>query len=187
MATLIEETRRQGGVALPDDTTIVTWTAAWLARKKPAIAIATYRQYEAAVRIHIVPHLGRVRLDHLHVRDVDAWLVALERAGVGGRARQYARMVLGNAIRDAVRIEMVGRNVVADVHAPSHRAAEFPVWEIGEARAFLTAAAECRYTAFWTLWLTTGTAARTTRPTPAGRRFDGRQDLDHETAAPRRR
>src|ERR1035437_1539411 len=156
MATLIEETRRSGGVALPDDTTIATWTAAWLARKKPAIASATYRQYEAAVRLHIVPPLGRVRLDRLRVRDVDAWLVALEKDGVGGRARQYARMVLGNAIRDAVRIEMVGRNVVADVHAPSHHAAAFSVWEIDDARAFLAAATERRYTAFWTLWLTTG-------------------------------
>lgn len=156
MAIQIEQVRREGGVALPDGTTIGTWTAAWLARKKPAIAPATYPQYEAAVRIHIVPHLGRVRIDRLRVRDVDAWLAGLEKDGVGGRARQYARMVLGNAVRDAVRLDMVGHNVVADVHTPAHRSAEFAVWEIDEARAFLASAAECRYAAFWTLWLTTG-------------------------------
>jgi integrase len=55
-----------------------------------------------------------------------------------------------------MRLEIVSRNVVSLVHSPEHRGEEFNVWEVDEARAFLTAARECRYSAFWTLWLTTG-------------------------------
>jgi integrase len=90
------------------------------------------------------------------VRDVDKWLTDLDRAGIGGRARQYARMVLGNALNDAMRLEMVERNVVALVGEPPHESEDFDFWDIDEALAFLAAARECRYYAFWVLWLTTG-------------------------------
>lgn len=156
MAAAIEKAKRDGGVRVSDHKTIGSWLTAWLARKQPAVASATYMQYESAVRLHIEPHLGRVRLDRLSVGAVDAWLAALDASGVGSRAQQYARMVLGNAMRDAMRLELVSRNVVSLVHAPEHRAEEFEVWEVDEARAFLAAARECRYSAFWTLWLTTG-------------------------------
>jgi integrase len=156
MAAEIEAIRRRGGVSLPDGTTVTDWAHAWLARKKPDIAPATYLQYHGAVVNHIEPRLGRFRLDRLAVRDVDAWLTGLARDGVGSRARQYARMVLGNMLRDAMRLEMLDRNVVSLVKAPVHRKGDFPIWDITQAMAFLSAAKDCRYSAFWTLWLTTG-------------------------------
>ena len=108
---------------------------------------------------HINPYLGRIRLDRLRVRDVDEWLTALTEASpkpVGTRAQQYARMVLGNAVNDAMRLEMVDRNVVTLTRSPSHEAGEFPIWDIDQATAFLEAAKECRFYALWVLWLTTG-------------------------------
>lgn len=156
MAALLVQAEKDGGVRVSEHKTVGKWLTAWLARKKPAVADATYKQYESAVRLHIEPHLGSVRLDRLRVIDVDAWLMALAAADVGSRARQYARMVLGNAMRDAVRLEIAGRNVVSNVHAPKHRSEQFEAWEQNEALAFLAAAQDCRYAAFWTLWLTTG-------------------------------
>ncbi len=41
---------------------------------KPNLRPKTYETYEAAVRLYIVPGLGRKRVDRLTVRDVRTWL-----------------------------------------------------------------------------------------------------------------
>jgi len=161
MARKIEEIRKLGGMRMPDDTTVGGWLDQWIARKKrdvesDALAPATLRQYDAAVSRHIRPYIGRIRLARLSVRDVDAWLTQLETDGVPSRTRQAARTTAVVAINDAMRLELVDRNVVALVAAPRHHRGELNVWDVDEATAFLKAAEKDRYAAFWWLWLTTG-------------------------------
>ena len=120
MAIKLEEIRKHGGVPVSNDATLGEWLQQWVARKKGEIAPATYRQYETSIRRHIEGRIGRIRMDRLNVRDVDGWLRGLADSGLGGRARQYARMVLVAAINDAMRIEIIDRNVAALVRAPRH-------------------------------------------------------------------
>lgn len=157
MAGKLEEIRKLGGVPIADDTTLGEWLTQWLERKRlEPVAAQTHRGYDIVIRLHIAPRIGRIRLDKLRIQDVDRWLASLQEAGIGSRTCQYARTTLVVALNDAMRLELVDRNVASLVRAPRHEREEFPVWDIDEALKFLEAAREDRFHAFWVLWLTMG-------------------------------
>lgn len=157
MAHKLEEVRRHGGVPISDNTTVSEWLVQWLERKRlEPVAEQTHRNYELTTRLHISPKIGHIRLDRLRIPDVDRWLTSLREAGVGSRMCQYARTTLVVALNDAMRLELIDRNVAAIVRAPGHQKAETDVWDVDSAIAFLDAAREDRFYAFWVLWLTVG-------------------------------
>lgn len=88
---------------------------------KPERRASTYNGYEIMVRRHIKPVLGRRKLDELGAADVRHLLKELRAKktdGHGGGPRtlsprmvQFAHAVLRNALSNAVREELVSRNV----------------------------------------------------------------------------
>ena len=88
---------------------------------RPEKRATTFNGYESIVRLHIVPVIGRKKLDELGPADVRKLLAALrekEISGSGGGPRrlsarmvQFAHAVLRNALSNAVREELIGRNV----------------------------------------------------------------------------
>jgi len=89
--------------------------------KAPEQRASTYAGYEIMVRLHLKPLIGRRKLDELGPADVRrllAWLREKETKGHGGGTRklsprmvQFAHAVLRNALSNAVREELVSRNV----------------------------------------------------------------------------
>lgn len=88
---------------------------------RPEKRATTYNSYESLVRLHIVPVIGRRKLDELGPADVRRLLAMLrekEISGSGGgprrlsdRMAQFAHAVLRNALSNAVREELISRNV----------------------------------------------------------------------------
>ena len=88
---------------------------------QPECRATTYNGYETMVRVHIKPVIGRKKLDELGPADVRRLLAELrdkDTDGRGGGPRklstrmvQFAHAVLRNALSNAVREEMVSRNV----------------------------------------------------------------------------
>jgi integrase len=137
------------GVAVPDrSATVGEYLEHWLARIKEDKRATTWRGYESAVRLHIIPVLGTKRLEKLTGADVRQ-LVAVSRrkclccvnaydkhrpeekkcCSVGKCCRrhpstrqiQYIHAVLRNALSSAMRDELVTRNVAKLVQIPSPR------------------------------------------------------------------
>ncbi len=172
MAVKLAEIRRSGGVPVRESITVAQHLASWLARRERDVAAgtlerATYDTYERHVRLHLLGDpaqpkryprrtLATMRLDRVRVRDGEAWLNELAVAGVGARSRQVVRMVLAMAFKSAMRSELVDRNPIELVAAPKHVSAEFSVWDVAEANAFLEAARADRLFAYWVLSLSTG-------------------------------
>lgn len=87
---------------------------------KPERRPTTYAGYETMVRVHIKPVLGKKKLDEVGPAEVRHLLSVLrekETTGRGGGPRklshrmvQFAHAVLRNALSNAVREELVGRN-----------------------------------------------------------------------------
>ena len=93
---------------------------------RPNLAPATATSYDMFVRHYIKPDLGARRLDKLTVRDVQSWLGQL-------RTRCIA---LSNAVRE----EVLTRNVAALVRVPKSRPRKEKAWSVEEARRFLESA-----------------------------------------------
>ncbi len=102
---------------------------------RPELRPSSYSGYEIMVRRHIKPVLGSLYLVDLSPADVRRLLAALrekETTGHGGGPRtlsprmvQFAHAVLRNALSNAVREELVGRNVAKMVRTSN------PEYEVG--------------------------------------------------------
>ncbi|MDT7654646.1 MAG: hypothetical protein QOI36_6052 [Pseudonocardiales bacterium] len=83
-----------GGPRRPRDDELASIDAQatyWLENIKPNSAQLTYATYETYIRVHIRPHLGKIKLDRLTVRDVQARVnkIAKHQAWSGDEARQF--------------------------------------------------------------------------------------------------
>jgi integrase len=117
LARLLREV--ETGVALdPGRATVGEWLQAWLSQKRPQLASKTFERYEQVVRLHLLPALGRVPLRKLHPQHVRALHAQLLEAGLHPRTVLHVHRVLHTALEDALRQEVVGRNVCDAVRPP---------------------------------------------------------------------
>lgn len=141
--------------------------ARWIAETvRPGLSPATASNYEMFTRLYITPDLGERKLEKLTVRDVQAWVNDLRvRCQCCAQGKDAARAepvccaigrccqevasewtvhqawrVLRGALTQAVREELVSRNVAALVRVPVPRSKKSPVWTVDEARRFLESA-----------------------------------------------
>jgi integrase len=143
----------------------------WLAEVvvEPDYAPHTIATYEGHSRLYIVPGLGRTRLDKLSIRHVRAWLNDIRNTcqccaqgkdlrrpaarrrccAIGAccqerlseRTVQDVLMVLRAALSNAVREELISKNVAALVRVTKPRKTRrVRPWSVDEARHFLEAA-----------------------------------------------
>lgn len=82
------------------------------------LAPATAAGYERAVRLHIVPALGRVPVAKLTPGKVEEFLGSLQAQGLRPATVRHVRATLSRALSDAVRDELVVRNVARLVEPP---------------------------------------------------------------------
>jgi len=99
-------------------------------RAMGTISPKTEQGYNELLKNQIVPHLGTVPLQKLTTRDIERWhatLLSRGRKGPSGRPGQggvsprtvgHAHRMLNKALREAVRHELVLRNVCAAQRAP---------------------------------------------------------------------
>ena len=143
------------------------FAAGWLGDVvKPSLAPSTVANYELFTRLYIAPDLGRKRLDRLSVRDIRLWLNELkERCQCCAQGKDAARAtprccaigkccqqlpsewtihqawtVLRSMLSEAMRDELVTRNVAALVKVPLPRPSRRKYWTVDEARQFLESA-----------------------------------------------
>ncbi len=122
---------------------------------RPARKPKTYQGYEVVVRVHLIPALGRKRLQQLTAVDVRQFLRRLENAEPTPSPRlvQQVHAVLRNALAAAMREELIGRNVASlvRVSAPSYEVNRGLT--VDQARQLLTAAEDDRFHALYVLAL----------------------------------
>ena len=80
--------------------------------------VSTQERYQSAIDLHLVPHVGHVRLSQLSPEHVRGWQRHLLQQGLSARSVQLARGLLYQACEHAVSLEMIHRNPVAAVKAP---------------------------------------------------------------------
>lgn len=117
LAELLRQTTT-GALVDPGRATVKEWLRAWLLQKRPQLSTKTYERYEEIVRLHLVPHLGRIQLVRLHPHHVQQVYSALLEAGKHPRTVLHVHRVLHAALEDAVRQQVLGRNVCDAVRPP---------------------------------------------------------------------
>ena len=131
------------------------YLAQWLENIKYQIRPKTLVDYEVAIRLHIAPHLGQIRLGKLGPEHIEkAWSDMLK-AGKSVSVVQYAHLRLSKALNDAMKRHLIFRNPCQAVSPPKAPGKEMYPPDAGDVHRFLEAARpteyyEALYTAFYT-------------------------------------
>jgi integrase len=156
MRELLRGRDRGTGPSSSASPTLARFLTGWLATIKRSVRVRSYERYEGIVTRHIVPDLGRVRLEKLNPSEVRSLLAAKTAAGLGARTVGQIRLVLAAALDQAVREDAVPRNVAALVDSPKVPHSEMKVLTPPQASALLQAAKAGRLEALYWIALTTG-------------------------------
>jgi integrase len=103
--------------------------AQWAASGR--ISPKTTERYTELIDNQIAPHIGAVPIQKLKASDIEGWHTSLKirgrkdgKGGVSNRTISHAHRVLSKALRDAVRHNIVSKNVAAEERAPAVAADE---------------------------------------------------------------
>jgi integrase len=141
----------EGGHVDPSRLTVGEHVMARLAhwRASGTISPKTAERYEQLITRQILPHLGSRPLQKLTTRDVEAWHAALMTTGRKGRYGQpdgergvspctigHAHRILRKALSEAMRHELVPKNVCTVQRAPKATAEEMRILTSEQVAAF---------------------------------------------------
>ena len=128
------------GLLLPADrTTVAQYLTSWIDQHQTSenVRARTYDDYLQVIENHLIPAIGRRRLDQLTPQHVQAMLNAKSRDGLSARTVNKIRAVLRSALSDAEKWGMVHRNVAKLVRTPKVSVYEGNVLTVAEARQLL--------------------------------------------------
>jgi integrase len=128
----------------------------WLTMKQKQLRPRAFQGYEQTVREHLEPGIGKLPLAKLTPQQLAAWFHRHQDEGASARTIRYARVVLRAALNQALKWNLMVRNVASLVDPPRHRAREIQPLSGDQARALLKAVKDHRLGAFVTAGLALG-------------------------------
>jgi len=119
-------------------TTVQGYLRTWLTEvAAKRVRPNTLTGYRSNVELHIVPAIGTRKLGRLTARDVRLMLDQCRRSGLSERSTRYVHATLRAALEDAVREDLVPRNVSRLVRLATPARAETQILTLDEGRQLL--------------------------------------------------
>jgi integrase len=149
---------RVGGFVFDGDhETLETYLQRWIDEVlRGTVKQSTLENYTYIARLHIIPELGRVRLRALKSRDVCRLYRKKLDAGLSPRTVQIIHTVLRKALQQAVRDDVLPRNICDAVTAPRQTKKEMQPLTSEQAKRLLENVHEDRLGALYILAVTAG-------------------------------
>ncbi|MGB9866851.1 MAG: tyrosine-type recombinase/integrase [Bacillota bacterium] len=114
-----------GTAVLPTKLTVGQWLDCWLEEyKKPSLRPTTFDSYEAMVRCHLKPAIGHIPLKDLRPEHLQRLYNDELAEGTSPRTVRYIHAVIHQALRQAVKNQLVGRNVAEATTLPAEERKE---------------------------------------------------------------
>jgi integrase len=154
----LERLRDQGRVQRAGQRwTVASWLEHWLENiAKPTLRLSSYAAYQTAVNKHLVPHVGRHRLDRLEPEHLERLYQQMILAGARPATAHQVHRTIRTALGEAVRRGHLSRNVAALAKPPRVQIESVQPYTIDEIRAILAAAEAHRNSARWAIALALG-------------------------------
>ena len=140
--------------------TVEKWLLHWLENiAAPFVRDNTLSGYRVAVNVHLIPGLGKHRLDRLEPEHLEKLYVRMMRNGSAPATAHQAHRTLRTALNEAVRRGHLVRNPATLAKAPRLVEKEVEPYSVDEVRLLLKAAMGGRNGARWAIALALGPAA----------------------------
>ena len=151
-------TDRNGGLVFDDEgLSVEDYLQWWLADSvKGNVRPVTYQSHERMVRVHVAPVLGGVKLKTLSPAHLQGLYRSKLNVGFSPRTVQYLQVIMHRALKQALRWNLVPRNVAEAVDPPRATRKEVTPLSPAQARALLDAARGDHLEALYVLAVHTG-------------------------------
>ena len=136
--------------------TVKDFLANWLENVKPSLRDQTHSTYEIVLRLHAVPYLGHHRLARLSPQHLQDLYSQRLNAGLSVQSVRKLHAILHGALKQALRWNLVARNVADLVTPPRDYHKEMKTLDVEQAKQLIDAARGDRFEALYVLALTTG-------------------------------
>ncbi|MFR0353563.1 tyrosine-type recombinase/integrase [Streptomyces sediminimaris] len=163
---LVEEVRRlekqrdEGSARQPGKPwTVEKWLWHWVENiAKPVVSENTYAGYEVAVRVHLVPGVGKHRIDRLEPEHLESLYRRMQRNGSKPATAHQAHRTIRTALGEAVRRGHAAKNAAALAKPPrvEEEEAEVEPYSLEEVQRLLIEVNKRRNSARWMLALALG-------------------------------
>ncbi len=136
--------------------TVGEYLSKWLYGIKGTVRERTWRRSEEVVRLHLVPTLGKTRLDKLNALQVQSLYRSKLDSGTSSRSVQIIHATLHKALKQAVGWQLIPRNVTEAVEPPKATKKEISPLDEEQVRRLLESAKGSKLEALYVLAVTTG-------------------------------
>ena len=163
---LVEEVRRlekqrdEGSARQPGKPwTVEKWLWHWVENiAKPVVSENTYAGYEVAVRVHLVPGVGKHRIDRLEPEHLESLYRRMQNNGSKPATAHQAHRTIRTALGEAVRRGHAAKNAAALAKPPriEEEEAEVEPYSLEEVQRLLIEVNKRRNSARWMLALALG-------------------------------
>lgn len=155
---VLQELREKysGRVSEPTQITFAEFLSRWLRDDVEGAKESTLAAYQSSIDNHIVPRLGKVRLQKFNALHATEWLSELKASGAGDRTRQQAYTIVKSALKYGCRLGLLAENCMNNVPRPKVTAEEPRPFTLREVQLILNHTRKDRLHALYQLALTTG-------------------------------
>jgi integrase len=149
--------QKQGVLATGPQQTLETYLTNWIDNVcKPRVRKSTYMQYRSVIRAHLIPAFGRTTIQGLKPAKIQSLYAKKLEEGLAPSTIGVIHGVLHKALEDAVRWNLVSRNVSTLVSLPRIDRPEMRVLTPEQAHKLIEVARGSRIEALLVLAITTG-------------------------------
>jgi integrase len=128
----------------------------WLESIRDKVRPGTYKPYEAIVRLHVIPTLGNTKLEKLTALQLEKLYRQKFMEGLSARRVRYIHVTIRKALKDAVRLQRLPRNVADAAIPPQASKRKIKPLTQEQLRTLLDAAKGDKLEALYVLAITTG-------------------------------
>ena len=149
--------QRKGSLVTARSQTVEQYLTSWLADVVAhTVRQSTHESYSQMIRCHVLPELGKTKLDKLSAQQLAALYALKLEHGLSPRSVQYLHAVLHRALKQAVRWNLVVRNVADLVDAPRPKRTEIRPLSPAQVQTLVEAARGDRLEALYVLAVSAG-------------------------------
>ncbi len=152
----VQQEQQQGTLVEGPQQTLGQFLTEWLQTHKQSIQPRSYERYEAIIRLHLVPTLGKVKLQKLTAQQLDRLYTQKLEEGLHPTTVTAIHNMLHMALDKAIRLGLLGRNVCELVSPPRVMHKEIKPLTLEQILMLLEAAKGHPLEALFVLAVTTG-------------------------------
>ena len=142
IAKLLKYQVEHGGskARVSERTALADYLLRWLDEARASKSANTARRYEQLIELHVIPHVGKIRLDAFGTSDAERLLRDLREAKASSSTLAKVYAVLRNALNAAKRRGLIIASPLEAVNAPRYRRPPVTSLTVKQVSALLKAA-----------------------------------------------